>query len=166
MNFKLINEFESEDFSGFITIDELMKKNCSQIPNKKGIYFIIRKSNKKPTFMRESIGGHFKGKNPTVDISKLERQWNENTLVIYIGKAGGDTSNATLQSRILQYMKFGKGIPIGHWGGRCIWQLEDYKKLVVCWKVIEKEDCRKVEKELIKDFLIQYDKRPFANLVG
>ena len=75
MKFNLINEFKSEGFSGFVTIDELMKNNCSQIPTKKGIYIVIRKSNKKPTFMIESVGGHFKGKNPTVDISKLESQW-------------------------------------------------------------------------------------------
>jgi len=29
-------------------------------------------------------------------------------------------------------MKFGQGSPTGHWGGRYIWQLEDYKKLIIC----------------------------------
>ncbi len=166
MKFNLIDEIKSEGFTGFIKIDELMKNNCSQIPNKKGIYFVLRISLNKPVFMEVSVGGHFKKRNPTVDISKLKNQWNKKSLVIYIGKAGGGTSNATLQSRLKQYMKFGKGIPIGHWGGRYIWQLEDYKKLIVCWKVIQQEDCRKVEKRIIEDFLSQYGKRPFANLIG
>lgn len=44
-------------------------------------------------------------------------------------------------------MSFGQGKPVGHWGGRLIWQLEDVKDLIVCWKVLEKEEPRDVEKE-------------------
>lgn len=143
-----------------------MNQSCKQVPNKKGIYLVLRESNTKPIFMHTSVGGHFKKRNPTIELLELENKWIEDTIVIYIGKAGGDSSSATLQSRLKQYMKFGQGVPIGHWGGRYIWQLEDYKKLIICWKVIEKEDCRKVEKKLIEDYLIQYGKKPFANLVG
>lgn len=63
-------------------------------------------------------------------------------------------------------MQFGQGEPIGHWGGRLIWQLKDAKDLIVCWKVLGKdEEPREVEKEMIQAFKKGHDgKRPFANL--
>lgn len=62
-------------------------------------------------------------------------------------------------------MCFGQGKPVSHWGGRLIWQLEDAKDLIVCWKVLEKEEPRNVEKEMIQEFKEQHKgKRPFANL--
>lgn len=166
MYFSFKDYLKSESFSGFITVDSLMKNSCSQVPNKKGIYFVIRNSIVSPVFLKESVGGHFKKKNPTVELMELENKWNYDSPIIYIGKAGGDSSNATLQSRLQQYIKFGQGIPIGHWGGRYIWQLEDNRQLIICWKIIENEDCRVVEKKLIEEFIIQFGKRPFANLIG
>ena len=62
-------------------------------------------------------------------------------------------------------MCFGQGKPVGHWGGRLIWQLEDAKDLIVCWKVLEKEEPREEEKKMIQAFKKQHEgKRPFANL--
>lgn len=62
-------------------------------------------------------------------------------------------------------MSFGQGKPVDHWGIRLISQLEDVKDLIVCWKVLEKEEPRDVEKELIQKFKKQHKgERPFANL--
>lgn len=49
-------------------------------------------------------------------------------------------------------MCFGQGKPVGYWGGRLIWQLEDAKNLIVCRKVLEKEEPRDVEKGMIQEF--------------
>lgn len=62
-------------------------------------------------------------------------------------------------------MSFGQGKPVDHWGSRLIWQLEDAKNLIVCRKVLEKEEPRDVEKGMIQEFKKQHKgKRPFANL--
>ncbi len=70
-----------------------------------------------------NIGGHFKGKNPTAEMDTIIGNWVENTKVLYIGKAGGNGGNETLNTRLRCYMKFGQGKAVSHWGGRYIWQL-------------------------------------------
>ena len=72
---------------------------------------------------------------------------------------------ATLRSRILQYLKFGQGKPVGHKGGRYIWQLSDAEELLFCWKPLPTDEPEDVESMLISEFKHQYaGKRPFANL--
>ena len=138
-------------------------------------YLILQDSKSMPNFINQGTGGFFKEKNPNVPIQDLEKNWIKDEPVLYIGKAGGKTqkkdgtvsnSKATLQSRIEQYMRFGQGEPIGHWGGRLIWQLADAKDLIVCWKVLGKdEEPREVEKNMIQEFKKGHGgKRPFANL--
>lgn len=84
--------------------------------------------------------------------------------MVYIGKAGGPGKNATLRSRMRQYMRFGQGEALGHCGGRYIWQLSDSRDLVVCWKPTTGEDPRDVERELIDEFKAIYGRHPFVNL--
>jgi len=63
-------------------------------------------------------------------------------------------------------MQFGQGKAVGHYGGRYIWQLQDAKDLVVCWKVTLDDEPRVVEKQMIEEFKAAHGgKRPFANLV-
>lgn len=164
MNFESISNIKVEGFVGFEKIESLMLNGCKNIPKVKGIYLVL--INKKPIFLSENIGGHFKGRNPTVPISTLKLNWVENTIVIYIGKAGGGKSRATLNSRIKQYIKFGSGQPVGHWGGRLIWQLSDHKDFTICWKETLNSNPREIEKELISEFSNIYFKKPFANLQG
>jgi len=121
----------------------------SLIPSKKGVYFVLYPSIGETYFLTVGTGGHFKGKNPNVTVQMLKNNWIENTVVIYIGQAGRGTSSATLRSRIRQYLRFGMGNPVGHYGGRLIWQISDSKNLLLCWKPLFAEDPREVEKELI-----------------
>jgi hypothetical protein len=134
------------------------------IPKIKGVYLVLNPS-KKGDFLTTGTGGHFKGKNPNVSVSELKANWVDDTIVVYIGKAGKDGSNATLQSRLKQYFGFGQGKDIGHWGGRLIWQLKNSADLVVCWKALQTADPRTVEAALIQDFVSKFSNRPFANLV-
>jgi hypothetical protein len=62
-----------------------------------------------------------------------------------------------------QFAAFGAGKPIGHWGGRLIWQLADSDKLLVAWKETPGEVPRNVETDLITEFRNHYGKPPFAN---
>ena len=166
--------YQEAGFEGFKTIRELMD-DINAVPKDKGIYLSLQDSKSMPNFINQGTGGFFKEKNPNVPIQDLEKNWIKDEPVLYIGKAGGKTqkkdgtvsnSKATLQSRIEQYMRFGQGEPIGHWGGRLIWQLADAKDLIVCWKVLGKdEEPREVEKNIIQEFKKGHGgKRPFANL--
>lgn len=152
-------------FMGFEEIQSLMNNTCSNVPNEKGIYFVL-KYDDPPEFLTKSVGGHFKGKDPTVPIDKLKKKWINNTLVAYIGQSGGGDSNETMDSRLNTYMRFGQSNPVGHWGGRYIWQLKHNRKLKICWKSLPDQDPREIEKELIKEFEMHYKKKPFANLRG
>jgi hypothetical protein len=155
---------EEYGFEGFIDISYFKENGCGDIPKDMGVYVVIRESLNDVCFLKESIGGHFKGKNPTVSIAELEDNWIDGTYVVNIGKAGGTGINATLHSRINQYIKFGKGKNIGHRGGRYIWQLKGSDELLIAWKPLVDKEPDEVETELINDFRKQYGKRPFANL--
>ncbi len=165
MNYlELKKELENDKFQGFVTIKELTA-NPSKAPKEPGIYMILRNTNDSPEFMEVGTGGFFKGKNPNVLISELKNNWVDDTPIMYIGQAGGSESNAKLLDRLKKYMKFGQREPVGHWGGRYIWQLKDSQELIVCWKPLTDNDPRKIENELILKFKQEHNgMRPFANL--
>ncbi|MFL5802393.1 MAG: hypothetical protein ACJ8CR_11730 [Roseiflexaceae bacterium] len=134
------------------------------MPRERGIYLILRLANAPPIFLPHSAGGHFKGKDPSVDVTILQRNWLDKPIVVYIGKAGSQNGKATLKKRLWQYMEFGLGKPVGHRGGRYIWQLADVKDLLVCWKPTLFVDPAVIEKHLIQAFQAKYGRPPFANL--
>lgn len=156
-------DLKQEGFIEFRTVKEL-RNNPYEIPQSMGVYAVLYKAERLPSFVEKGSGGFFKGKDPNVSVSELEANWVENTDIVYIGKAGGMTSKVTLQSRLIQYLKFGMGKKIGHWGGRYIWQLANTDELVICWKPTDEEP-RKVETEMIAQFKAEHQgQRPFANL--
>jgi hypothetical protein len=156
---------EEAGFEGFLAISEHKKTGIQIISPKMGIYVVMCESNQH-AFRSESIGGHFKDRNPTVDLTELTAKWVENAYVLYIGKAGQTSSSTTLKKRLGQYINFGKGKKIGHWGGRYIWQLVDCDNLIVAWKSLTNEDPRTVEKSMIANFEAIYGKKPFANIAS
>lgn len=164
MNFSSQDDLRKAGFSGFHPIRDLQASRCADAPRSAGVYMIVRQSGASPSFLQTSCGGHFKGRNPTVPAEVLRANWVDGTVVVYIGKAGGGTSNATLQKRLDSYMRFGTGAPVGHWGGRYIWQLSDSEDLLVCWVAPAGEDAIQLETRLIQEFARQHGKRPFANL--
>ena len=158
--------FQTKGFEGFKTMGELMNEGSRLIPAQMGVYVVLRESESAPEFLAEGTGGYFKGQNPNVSIEELQANWVANTHVVYIGKAGGIDSSATLYKRLGQYLRFGQGANIGHWGGRYIWQLADSRELIVCWKTLTKDDPREVEHEMIAEFKSAHSgMRPFANLM-
>lgn len=165
LDFDNLGAIKESGFSGFVKLEHLFV-NSSLIPDIKGVYMILCIKNKSPEFLEIGTGGHFKGKNPNISLTELKHNWVENTQVVYIGKAGGDDSKATLRSRLTQYFRFGQGKNVGHYGGRLIWQIKNSKELLVCWKPLPNDDPRSVEAELIRDFVTKYKKRPFANLAN
>lgn len=165
INFNNLLSIQTFGFQGFETIRKLQTAACASIPNDPGVYLVLRLSNQPPLFLATSTGGHFKKKDPTVPITLLQGAWVAETIVLNIGKAGGSDIQATLRSRLSQYMKYGMGKAIGHQGGRYIWQLADAQDLVICWLVTTISEPRATERELIGLFKEKYGKRPFANLI-
>lgn len=156
-------ELKQGGFIGFKMVKEL-RRNPYEIPQSMGVYAVLYTDDIHPVFVERGVGGFFKGKDPNVSVSELETNWVENTDIVYIGKAGGMSSKATLQSRLIQYLKFGMGKNIGHWGGRYIWQLANADELVICWKPTDDEP-REVEAKMIAQFKAEHQGlRPFANL--
>lgn len=156
------DRLKQHGFEGFVSIGNLMT-NPYQIPNEQGVYVVLCSHSMQPTFLAKGSGGLFKDKNPNVGIAELEENWIDNTSILYIGKAGGG-SNATLLSRLIQYLKFGMGKKIGHWGGRYIWQLANSHDLIICWKATI-DNPRDVEERMIAKFKAEHNgRRPFANL--
>ena len=152
-----------EHFSGFVSVPIARGwPRMEAIPDKPGVYGVLRMNNCPPKFLRKSTGGRFKGKDPSVSIPTLRKKWVENASVLYVGQSGGKGGDATLRSRIERYLDFGKGENVGHWGGRYIWQLEEANDLLLCWK--PSSDPRGLEKRLIGKFEKIYGRLPFANL--
>ncbi len=164
MNFTSISDLQIQGFQGFLTISHLQQTACGSVPALPGIYVVVWPQGMPPTFLTSSTGGHFKGRNPSVAIAELESRWINKSVVLYIGKAGIASGEATLQTRLLTFMRFGKGEAVAHWGGRYIWQLTDSGSLQIGWKTTSGGIAEQLEKRLIRDFTAKYDRRPFANL--
>lgn len=165
MNFEDITNIKEAGFTGFIRMQELFL-DSKNLPRKMGVYLILNLNGSSPEFLTIGTGGHFKEKNPNVSISVLKSNWVNDTIVVYIGKAGKVGGSVTLRSRLRQYFRFGQGSNVGHWGGRFIWQLKNSSDLLVCWKELSTEDPRTVEAILIKEFYSIYNQKPFANLTN
>jgi len=133
--FNSIDVMKEKGFTGFLTFNELWMSTDS-ISKSKGVYMVLYTTPEPPLFNTVGTGGHFKGRNPNILISELQNNWIDKTQVIYIGKAGGDGKSATLHSRLTDYLRFGQGKNVGHWGGRYIYQLNNPGSLVLCWKAV------------------------------
>ena len=173
MKFKSVEDLKKAGFKGFMPVwmlkssgifsDDTIANNELDRP---GVYMVVKAGDSEPIFVPEGSGGHFKGRNPNVSVDELRAHWVKDTCVVYIGKAGGGASKATLRKRIGQYIRFGSGEPVGHWGGRYIWQLDDADNLLFCWRAAkESEGAEELESEFIATFKAQNGGfRPFANL--
>lgn len=164
MLWKTVDSLRQAGFAGFMSAVELRSSGLVEVPLVPGVYMVTRDPQKPPEFAARSSGGHFKQKDPTVDLATLRSNWVKDALVIYIGKAGGGDSSSTLRRRLKAYLRFGAGQPIGHWGGRFIWQLADADALRFCWRPAGDADALVVEQSLIDEFVRMYGALPFANL--
>lgn len=151
--------------AGFIqcgNVSALQVLNCSEIPDLPGVYLVYRLATGAPSFLTKSSGGHFKGKDPTVAVATLLGEWVDQASVLYVGKAG-----TSLRARIRQYLRFGKGCPVGHWGGRYIWQMADHGDLLLLCRTMPAKEASGCEAKLIESFGASHGGLyPFANLLG
>jgi hypothetical protein len=154
-------ELEQLGFLGFVRFADLP---ASDVPTSAGVYAVIREASEPPEFREVSPAGRFKDRNPTVPVAELAAAWVPGVQTVYLGKAGpGATGRRGLRKRLTEYRLFGGGRPIGHWGGRYVWQLTDADELLVAWLPTPTEDPTNLEGELIATFVAATGRLPFAN---
>lgn len=151
-------DVEAAGFTGYVRFDSLP---ASGVPAGPGVYVVRRAASEPPVFLALSPAGHFKGKDPSVPIDVLRAAWVEEVDVVYIGKAGGKRG---LRARLDQYRCFGAGEPVGHWGGRFVWQLAEADRLLVAWRATPEDNPAPVELALLAAFERTTGRLPFANL--
>jgi hypothetical protein len=125
-------------------------------PASPGIYAVLL-AGSDPGFLARSVGGHFKGSDPTVAIDELASKWLEDVATLYIGRANN------LRGRVTLLARYGNGEPVAHRGGRYLWQLATHSDLLVAWKL--DDDPVRAETDLLDEFECAFGRLPFANLV-
>ncbi|BCW73270.1 hypothetical protein [Arthrobacter sp. NicSoilB8] len=154
---------KQDGFTGFRPLGDL---DINRIPQKPGIFAVLRPEAFGPQFLAKSTAGIFKKKNPTLKPEALDAEWVDGADVLFLGKAGpGSKGNRGLRRQIQEFVDFGKGKPPGHWDGRLIWQLAGAGSLIVAWKELPVEQLSAAEAGYHAAFVEQYGRLPYANLV-
>ena len=154
-----------QGFTGFLSVSHLRASRLVEVPKDPGIYLVMRPAVGSPTFSSTSVGGWFKGTDPTVPVSVLEARWIASAEVLYIGKATAGTSGRSgLRKRVGLLLAYGSGKPIGHQGGRYLWQVADSDEFLVAWRAVE--DPTAEENRLLAAFFEIHGAYPFANIAG
>jgi hypothetical protein len=151
--------FEVEGFSGFVRVSDLRDGAVKRIPNEPGVYVVLREHAHPPEFLTSSLGGHFKGKNPTVAVAILRERWIDDESLLYVGQS------KNLKDRVNGLIRFGSGRPVGHWGGRYLWQLSDCEEMLVAWAITEtQEGAKSMERAILSAFYERFGHLPYANI--
>ncbi|WP_426979622.1 hypothetical protein ACQCSU_10355 [Pseudarthrobacter sp. O4] len=152
-----------DGFTGFRTLADL---EINRIPQKPGIFAVLRPEGYEPRFLAKSTAGTFKKKDPSLQVTALAAEWVDDADVLYVGKAGpGSKGNRGLRRQIQEFVDFGKGKPPGHWDGRLIWQLASAGSLIIAWKELPAAELNPAEAGYHADFREEFGRLPFANLV-
>ncbi len=126
-----VDGIDLSGFSSLVSIETLQRTRCSAVPTDAGVYVVLRPTRQKPSFLAKSVGGWHKGKDPSVAAEVLRKNWIEDASILYVGLGDGVGG---LQQRLREYMRFGLGKNVGHWGGRLIWQLRNYRQMFIRWR--------------------------------
>lgn len=153
---------EAAGFRGFVTVRDLSGGRIDDVPQEPGTYVVMRERDDHPTFLRTSPAGWFKEKNPTADVSVLEAAWVPEAHTLYLGQT---SQREGLRARVKDLINFGAGKPVGHWGGRYLWQVDCSSDFVVAWRQTPPgANPREEERELLRRFYGAYGRLPYANL--
>lgn len=156
---------EKQGFVGLRSVQDLRASELAEVASAPGVYAILRRLNSAPAFLTRSAGGWFKGKDPTVPVEVLKARWIADAEFLYAGKAtAGSSGRGGLRRRLGQLLDYGSGKPIGHQGGRYLWQVRGADEFLVAWRAVE--DPTAEENRILSDFFAAYGAYPFANIAG
>ena len=150
-------DLEQRGFTTWIPL--LGADRSASVPRLPGVYAVSYPGDCPENWPTKSCGGWHKGRNPAVDSGRLAVEWVDVTDIVYIGR-----TDRTLAKRIGEFARFGRGEPVGHWGGRLIWQLPDPAQLMIGWLALDAGTAAARESELLTEFVEAFDRLPFANL--
>ena len=150
-----------DQFTNWISFEELHCIGFEDIPNEKGLYVVRRPQNMNVEFNPNTTAiFNFKGKSMLYDIDYLTNKYNaSDKRILYIGKAGGQSNK--LKQRVEQLVKYGYGLVENHRGGRAIWQINNNKFLQLSF--IKNDFPEIYERKLLKAYLDTYGVLPLAN---
>jgi hypothetical protein len=151
-------KYKNDGFVGFVKVADLLD-SIKQVPRKGGVYIVLRTNSTPMQFLEVGTGGFYQGKKPNADLKTLVNKVVKDSITIYIGKG------VNLRRRLRELLRFGKGYDVAHSGGRYLWQISDADDLLVAWKPTPTQDPRSVEASMLTDYINEYGKLPFANLV-
>ncbi|HEV7694011.1 MAG TPA: hypothetical protein VGO52_24475 [Hyphomonadaceae bacterium] len=157
-----VEELRAQGFEGFVAAG-VLNRSRHLLPETPGVYVVLRLAAEAPHFLAVGTSGRYRDTDWNVGLDVLKQRWLPGEQVVYIGKAGGSETAATLRGRVSAYLGFGHGTRAGHRGGRYIWQLADGKDLVFCWRTTPGREPAEVEGEMIATFKARAGQWPFAN---
>ncbi len=141
---------------GTAGLHNLRDRGCKKLPTDSGVYLVFVPDGCPVTFLEENPGGRSNGKDPTIAVASLRKQWRVLPGgVAYVGMA------SDLRHRARLLIGFGCGRPKAHWGGRCLWQIREVWKFGVVWYLHPRP--AEEERRLLGEFR-RLDGLPFANL--
>lgn len=151
-------------FEGFLRVSDMYATGLGGVPRDEGVYAVVGNGSH-PRFLDASPAGRFKGRDPTVPVALLAARWVGGAELLYVGKAPrGANGNRGLRVRLGELLAFGFGLPVGHWGGRYVWQLSDRANLEVAWG--RATSPAQFENEMLISFNEVFGSYPFANIAG
>jgi hypothetical protein len=154
-----VEDLQERGFSGFIPVRDL-DSEPRVVPTTRGVYNVVRPTADRQRFLDLNPGSWFKGNDPTVSTTDLEKEWVPGAETLYIG------SGANLRDRIgllAEFSRAGRSRSVFHYGGRLLWQLADGQDLLVAWRA-EPSGIGSTERDLVIEFKEIYGRYPFANL--
>jgi len=156
---------EAEGFAGFLTIGQLHRSDCLEVPDEPGVYIVLARGQAPHGFLRRNTAPVWRGQDPTLPVETLGARWVEGAELLYASAAPGPGVRSRLRQRIKRFLRFGHGKVVAHWSGHAIWQLKESSRLVIAWReCVSAEEASRLSAELLARFERQHGVPPFANL--
>ena len=84
--------------AGFLPLTELAASRYATVPLESGAYVVVRPRAARRPFVERGGGGCWKGRDPTVPVERLEREWVYGAESVYSGKAPASASESACSS--------------------------------------------------------------------